>query len=143
LPTRDEARTNKLKELRDESRTLVFYEAPHRLLSSLQSMAEAFGPDRHAVVARELTKMYESVLYSPLSELIAHYETNANEQRGEIVILVAGAEERHVDKAEVVPETVLTQLMEELPLKQAVALASKITGERKNTLYELALAKKA
>lgn len=143
LPTRDESRTNKLKELRDEVRTIVFYEAPHRLLSSLQSMAEAFGADRHAVVARELTKLHESVLYSPLSELIAHYEANESQQRGEIVILVSGAEEHHVERAEVVPETVLAQLMEELPLKQAVSLASKITGERKNTLYDLALAKKS
>jgi 16S rRNA (cytidine1402-2'-O)-methyltransferase len=132
-----------LKELRNEIHTMVFYEAPHRLLSSLQSMVEAFGGDRHAVVARELTKMFESVLTTTLSELVAYYEAHPDEQRGEIVILVSGSEAQHIEKIEVEPEKVLSQLLDELPLKQAVSLASKITGERKNTLYELALLRKA
>lgn len=142
LPARDEARANKLKALLHEPRTMIFYEAPHRVLSSLQTMAQVFGGDRHAVVARELTKMYESILANSLDDLVAYYEANADKQRGEIVVMIAGAEERQVDSREVVPEEVLAVLMEAMPLKQAVTLASKITGERKNILYDLALIKK-
>lgn len=143
LPAKDEARSNKLKELLHETRTMVFYEAPHRLLSSLQSMANVFGDTRQAVVARELTKIYESIISDDLSAIAKHYEDNALEQRGEIVILVAGADKKQAESREVIPEQVLTVLLEELPLKQAVALASKITAERKNILYDLALAKKS
>lgn len=142
LPPRDEARANRLKQLLHESRTMVFYEAPHRLLSSLQTMAEVFGDKRVAVVARELTKIYESILSDSLPALVEYYAAHPNEQRGEIVIMVTGEEEREAETREVVPEDVLALLMEQLPLKQAVTLASKITGERKNVLYDLALIKK-
>ena len=142
LPARDEARANKLTELLHESRTMIFYEAPHRLLSSLQTMAQVFGENRIAAVAREMTKIHESIMTDSLSSIISHYEANATEQRGEIVILVSGVDEKKSESREVVPEQVLSLLLEELPLKQAVTLASKITGERKNVLYDLALEKK-
>lgn len=142
LPAKDEARANKLKALLHETRTMIFYEAPHRLMSSLQTMREVFGGERHAVVARELTKIHESVIAESLNDIVAYYEANVDKQRGEIVIMVAGEEEREANSREVVPETVLSILMEDLPLKQAVSLASRITGERKNILYDLALIKK-
>lgn len=142
LPAKAEARRNRLKALLHETRTIIFYEAPHRLLATLQDMALVYGEDRSAVVAREMTKLYESILTNPLAELVEFYAENENKQKGEIVILVEGIDEEQSESKEVVPEEVLEVLLEELPVKQAVALASKITGERKNVLYDLALEKK-
>lgn len=143
LPAKPEARRNRLRSLLHEARTMVFYEAPHRLFSTLQTMAEIFGNQRKAVVARELTKIHETLLSAPLEALVEHYEKNTSEQRGEIVILVEGIDEEASESKEVIPENVLDILLSELPLKQAVSLASKITGGRKNELYELAIAKKS
>lgn len=142
LPAKAEARRNRLTELLHESRTMIFYEAPHRLYHALQSLQEVFGAERKAVVARELTKMHETILSNELGQLLAYYDSHQNELRGEIVILVAGVDEARSESKEVRPEEVLDVLLEELPLKQAASLASKITGERKNVLYEMALAKK-
>ena len=142
LPAKEEARRQRLTLLRHERRTLIFYEAPHRLLDTLQSMSTVFGSQRKAVVARELTKVHESVLAMDLAALIAWFTSHPDQQRGEIVILVTGAEEEKQHAKEVIPKEALAILLEELPLKQAVALASKITGERKNVLYELALSMK-
>ena len=142
LPAKAEARRNRLKALLHETRTIIFYEAPHRLLATLQDMALVYGEDRSAVVAKEMTKLYESILTNPLAELVEFYAENENKQKGEIVILVEGIDEEQSESKEVVPEEVLEVLLEELPVKQAVVLASKITGERKNVLYDLALEKK-
>lgn len=142
LPVKDEARRQRLQALLHETRTMIFYEAPHRLLPTLMSLQTVFSGERKAVVARELTKIYESVLSLSLDELIAHYNKHHDELRGEIVILVSGSDEEAPASREVVPEEVLDILLEELPLKQAATLASKITGERKNVMYELALSKK-
>lgn len=143
LPAKQEARRNHLSRLLHESRTMIFYEAPHRLMSSLQTMAEVFGNERKAVVARELTKIHETVKADSLLHLITYFSTNTDRLRGEFVILIEGVNEEEMESKEVIPENVLDILLEELPLKQAATLASKITGERKNVLYELALAKKA
>jgi 16S rRNA (cytidine1402-2'-O)-methyltransferase len=142
LPARQEACRTRLSELLYETRTLIFYEAPHRLLDTLQAMVDVLGAARHAVVARELTKIHESVMYSTLEELLEHYSRNPDQQRGEVVILVHGAEKKAGESVLVEPEHVLEVLLAELPLKQAAALAAKITGERKNALYEKALTKK-
>lgn len=142
LPAKTEARRNRLAKLLHEDRTMIFYEAPHRLLATLQTMREVFGSDRQAVVARELTKVYESVKTDDLQELEKYYAEHELEQRGEIVILVEGIDEEESESKEVIPEHVLDILLEELPVKQAAALASKITGERKNVLYDMALEKK-
>jgi 16S rRNA (cytidine1402-2'-O)-methyltransferase len=142
LPAKSEARRNRLSALLHESRTMIFYEAPHRVISSLQTMVEVFGNERKAVVAKELTKIHESVLADNLPGLIKHFESHPNSVRGEFVILIEGVNEEAAESKEVIPENVLDILLEELPLKQAASLASKITGERKNVLYEMALAKK-
>lgn len=141
LPPKSQARKERLKELLHEPRTLIFYEAPHRLLSTLQDIVEVFGEERIGVVARELTKIHETVLKDEVKNLLRYIEANANEQRGEVVILLAGASEA-ADQSTISPIQVLNILMTELPVKQAAALASKITGERKNVLYKLALAQK-
>ncbi len=143
LPAKSEARCNYLARLRHATCTLIFYEAPHRVLATLQDMMQIFGNHRYAVIARELTKIHESVLADTLENLIEHFNQHANQLRGEFVILVAGEDETEAETSEVIPEQVLDILLEELPLKQAAGLASKITGKRKNVLYEMALAKKA
>jgi 16S rRNA (cytidine1402-2'-O)-methyltransferase len=142
LSAKPEARRNQLTRLLHEARTMIFYEAPHRLLSALQTMLQVFGDERKAVVARELTKIHESVLADNLSELVRHFDAHPDQLRGECIILIAGSNEEEAESKEVIPEKVLDILLEELPLKQAAALASKITGERKNVLYEMALVKK-
>jgi 16S rRNA (cytidine1402-2'-O)-methyltransferase len=142
LPPKPEAKRNRLATLLHESRTMIFYEAPHRVLATLQIMAEVFGNERKAVIARELTKIHESVLADSLENLIKHFSKHENTLRGEFVLLLEGVNEEEAESKEVIPEKVLDILLEELPLKQAAQLASKITGERKNVLYELALAKK-
>ncbi len=142
LPAKQEARHQRLLALRYEARTMIFYEAPHRLLDSLQAMAEIFGLIHKAVVAREMTKLYESILTSTIGELIEYYTSRPQEVRGEIVILLQGVDVENSPSKEVIAEEVLDILLQELPVKQAAALASKITGERKNVLYDLALLKK-
>ncbi len=142
LPAKNEARKQQLLALLRESRTMIFYEAPHRLQEMLHTMLEVFGGERKAVVARELTKMYESILSGKLQMLADYYNAHADECRGEVVMLVAGAEAEDNAQVSVYPQEVLSILLQELPLKQAVSLASKITGERRNTLYEAALAQK-
>ena len=137
LPAKAAARAQRLQELSRETRTLVFYEAPHRLLETLQAMRDAFGGEREVVLARELTKLYETIRRDALAALCDWVAADANQQRGECVLLVRG----HVAAAgeDADSERVLRTLLEELPLKQAAALAAKLTGRKKNELYELAL----
>ena len=142
LPARQEACRNRLTELQYETRTLIFYEAPHRLQDALQSMVAVLGADRIAVVARELTKIHESVINSTLGELLATYTAHPDKQRGEIVILVHGAEKKVGESVLVETDHVLDILLSELPVKQAASLAARITGERKNTMYDKALERK-
>lgn len=142
LPPKQEACTKYLKGLLHESRTMVFYEAPHRLLQVLEWMMEVFGAERQACIARELTKKYETVQPGTLEELHDYYKRHDKELCGEIVLLVHGVNEKKSETKEVVPEQVLDLLLEQMPVKQAATLASKITGARKNELYDLALVKK-
>lgn len=142
LPPKNEARKQYLQTLLRENRTIVFYEAPHRLMDTLHSMVEVFGGTRKAVVAREISKVYESIMTEDLQKLADYYDAHQDECRGEIVLLLAGAEAVNDAGVAVHPQDVLAILLQELPLKQAVSLASKITGARRNELYEAALAHK-
>jgi len=137
LPVKSSARQKRLQALVKEERTLIFYEAPHRILDSLDDFIAVFGAERHAVLARELTKTFETILSGSLSELKKILLTDHNQQKGEFVILVQGAET--VDYDETKSQQVLEILLGELPVKQAANLAAKITGDSKNKLYELAL----
>ncbi len=141
LPSKSTGRIKKLESLVEESRTLIFYEAPHRIVACLQDMLQVFGPKRTAVIARELTKTFETIKNDSLENLLAWIQADINQQRGEFVVLVQGKEK---DKTAVDSEAefILNTLMQELPLKQASHLAAKITGVKKNTLYQLALNKK-
>lgn len=142
LPSKEDARCHRLTELVNETRTLIFYESPHRLLFTIENMAQIFGADRQAVIGRELTKKYEMIIANYLAALAAGIRLQPFMQKGEMVILVAGQQQVNIDTRKVLPEKVLSILLEELPLKQAVMLTSKITNERKNILYEMALSKR-
>ena len=137
LPAKTAARTQRLQSLVAETRTLVFYEAPHRLLETLQDMREVCGAERVAVLARELTKLHETIHRAPLDQMCDWVMADANQQRGECVLMLHGALPGDDSAAE--QERVLKILLEDLPLKQAAALAARITGGKKNALYELAL----
>ncbi|WP_024678470.1 16S rRNA (cytidine(1402)-2'-O)-methyltransferase [Pseudomonas syringae] len=142
LPAKAVGRRAKLELVKEEPRTLIYYEAPHRILECLQDMELVFGADRHALLAREITKTFETLKGLPLGELRAFVEADSNQQRGECVVLVAGwtqPEEEDVIGAEA--RRILDLLLEEMPLKRAAALAAEITGVRKNLLYQVALEK--
>jgi len=144
LPAKAAARRGRLELLKEEPRTLIFYEAPHRVLESVQDMASLFGKDRHAVLARELTKTFETLKGAPLGELAEWIAADSNQQRGECVLLVTGWQAPEGEDAisgEVL--RVLDLLLGELPVKRAAALAAEITGVRKNLLYQAALERQA
>lgn len=134
------ARRQFFRDLATEQATLIFYESSHRILSSLNDMAAIFGSQRLAVLARELTKLHETFLAVELGELVAMVGRDSNQQKGEIVVLVAGAEE-HADEISAEAVRLLQILRDSVPLKQAVALAAQISGEKRNRLYEYALKK--
>ena len=142
LPAKASGRRARLEQVREEPRTLIFYEAPHRILECLQNMEAVFGGDRPALLARELTKTFETLKGLPLVELRQFVESDSNQQRGECVVLVAGWTAPQSDEA-ISSETmrILDLLLKEMPLKRAAALAAEITGERKNVLYQVALEK--
>jgi len=140
LPAKATARRARLEQVKEEPRTLIFYEAPHRILECLEDLELVFGGERPALLARELTKTFETLKGLPLAELRAWVAADSNQQRGECVVLVAGWQAPVGDEA-VSAEAlrVLDLLLEELPLKRAAALAAEITGVRKNLLYQVAL----
>lgn len=140
LPAKAAGRRARLEQVKEEPRTLIFYEAPHRILECLQDMQSVFGDQRLALLARELTKTFETLKGMPLAELAAWVAADSNQQRGECVVLVAGWQAPEGDEA-VSAEAmrVLNLLLAEMPLKRAAALAAEITGVRKNLLYQVAL----
>ena len=140
LPAKSAARCERLQALRRETRTLLFYEAPHRLLATLGDMAEIFSQQREAVLTRELTKVYETVRKDSLERLRHWVEEDPNQQKGECAIVVQGAEavSDQVD-ADTDKRRILEILLEEMPLKQAVGVAVKISGEKRNRLYQWAV----
>ena len=140
LPNKSGARRTALQALVENPYTLVFYEAPHRILECTEDLHAVFGDEREIVFAREITKLFESIHRCNLGEAMAWLNSDPNNQRGEFVLLVSGAVAREGLDADT--ERTLALLLEELPLKQAVQLAVKITGGNKNELYQRALALK-
>lgn len=137
LNAKQSARLKQLQQLDGEARTLIFYEAPHRLLACLQDMETVFGADRQVVMARELTKTFETIKRAAVAELAVWVAADANQQKGECVLLVHGAA-KSLDSDQQGLQ-VFDILVQELPLKQAAALAAKITGVKKNRLYQYGL----
>lgn len=136
LPAKVGARRKQLEFLVKEQRTLVFYESPHRIVDSLLDMKDIFGADRRAVVARELTKTFETIKDESLVNLCEWVQADTNQQRGEFVVMVAGCHQKvEVELSE--ESARITQILaEELPPKQAAGLAAKITGVKKRDLYQ-------
>ncbi len=141
LPAREIARARRLGELSAETATLVFYEAPHRLLDTLQAMVAALGAEREAMLAREITKTFETLRRAPLAELLDFVRADANQRRGEVVLVVAG---RRGQEGELGADVaaLLVRLAEELPAKRAAAVVADLTGLRKRSLYDYLLAAK-
>jgi 16S rRNA (cytidine1402-2'-O)-methyltransferase len=140
LPVRAGARRSALATLRELACALVFYEAPHRVTECVADLAATLGGEREIVIARELTKLFETIHRCPLGAAPAWLEADPNRQRGEFVLIVSGAQAEKQEGLPADAERVLRLLLAELPLKQAAALAASITGARKNELYERALA---
>ena len=142
LPSKRSARRSRLEVLRDETRSLVFFESSHRIVDCLADCRDILGSQRQAVLARELTKQFETIHGDTLERLASWVINDASQQKGEIVVLVGGRPE--TESHEVTPEAqrVLLVLLEELPLKKAAKLAARITGINKRALYEWALLRK-
>ncbi|MDF7667414.1 16S rRNA (cytidine(1402)-2'-O)-methyltransferase [Orbaceae bacterium ESL0727] len=138
LPAKSKARQESLQQLSHESRTLIFYESTHRLLDTLMDMQTILGADRQMVLAKELTKTWETFVAQPIAEVIAWLNEDTNRQKGEFVLLVEGAA---VDETAINPDAIRTlQLLQtELPLKKAAAITAEIYGLKKNQLYQLGL----
>jgi len=144
LPARAGARRRRLVDLAAETRTLVFYEAPHRVVATVADLAAAFGGEREAVLARELTKRFETVHGGSLAALPAWLAERPERLRGEFVIVVAGAAPRAAsDRLDDADQHVLAVLADALPAREAAALAARITGQARNRLYRALLERRA
>ncbi len=141
LPPREIARRARLQQLENVSETLIFYEAPHRLLESVGDMVAVFGSQRQAVLGREITKAFETVRYGSLGQLQLFIDGDRNQQRGECVLVVSGAEsvERELDED---TASLLRLLAQELPARKAAAIVAKHRGLKKNALYQYLLDQK-
>jgi len=138
LPSNARARRASLSAVSSLPYTLVFFEAPHRLLRTLEDMAQTLGPDRVIVIAREITKVFESFQRCKLAQARAWLAEDVNRARGEFVLIVEGAAQAR-EQSVAQAECTLEILLRELPLRQAVHLAAAITGAKKNALYDRAL----
>lgn len=140
LPAKQQARQARLRSLVDEPRTLLFYESSHRISALIEDLGEIFGGERQAVVARELTKLYEQVVDGSLAELSDWLAERDEHHKGEFVVLVAGAEPAAEEGLTAADRQLVALLAEELPPKKAAAIAAKITSKRKKLFYECLIA---
>ena len=138
LPSKQGARKQTLEKLANETRTMIFYESPRRLHSTLENMQSIFGADRPACLARELTKLHETIMTKPLAELQDWVASDSNQQRGECVVLVEGNRQQQ-DASEADVERVLSLLLTDLPVKRAAAITASLLSVSKNKAYEQAL----
>ena len=136
-PARAEARRKRMSALAGAAHTLVFYEAPHRIKAFLADAATIFGAGREACIARELTKKFETIRHGTLGGLIDWMESDPDQGKGEFVVVIAGAREEHTDIAELT--ALLKVLLKSLSLKQAVQIATEMTGAGRNEIYDLAV----
>jgi 16S rRNA (cytidine1402-2'-O)-methyltransferase len=137
LPAKSEARKTRLKELKIESRTLVFYEAPHRIVESVKIMQEILGDNRRVTIARELTKKFEQIVRESLSVINEKLESEEIKHKGEFVVIVEGAKEMSVSDEEVLRINQI--LAEKMTPKDAAGLTAKITDKKKNEVYQLVI----
>jgi 16S rRNA (cytidine1402-2'-O)-methyltransferase len=137
-PPKAAARLKKFEALAGSPQTLIFYESPHRILDTLKDMIATFGPCREAVLAREITKTFETFLTGTLTEILQQVDADSNQQKGEMVVIVKGNSDA-LNASDAEQLRILKILLDDLPVKQAAVLAAKITGGQKNALYQLAL----
>lgn len=138
LPSRQSQRLSQLEKLKDETQTLIFYEAPHRILESVKDMAQIFGANRPVGFAREITKTFETIKKMTLAELVQFIEADHNQQKGEIVLVIGGAtEEKDLEQEKL--DQLLTRLLQDLSVKAASQLAADLTGIKKKVAYQRAL----
>lgn len=134
-PEKPVARRKRLQALAGESRTLIFYEAPHRITAFLDDAIAVFSGAREASIARELTKKFETIRRGELADLKAWIEQEPDQRRGEFVVVIAGNKKKGASNL----EAMLTVLLKSLPLKQSAQLAAELSGGNKNEIYKLAL----
>ena len=141
LPAKPQQRRKRLEAVLEETRTLVFYESPHRILHTLTDIAEIFGEQRELVLARELTKQFETFLHGSAAELNQQLLADTNQQRGEMVLIISGFQAAAIDNDEPLPaaQKALAILCEDLPLKKAAAAVARLYDQRKNALYQWGL----
>ncbi|MHA5057987.1 16S rRNA (cytidine(1402)-2'-O)-methyltransferase [Acinetobacter schindleri] len=138
LPSKQSQRLLNLEKLKDETQTMIFYEAPHRILECVKDMANVFGADRPVGFAREITKTFETIRKMTLGELIEFIAKVANQQKGEIVLVVGGATvEKDMDQEKL--DKLLLRLLQDLSVKAASQLAADLTGIKKKVAYQRAL----
>lgn len=138
LPAKATQRMKQLEQLKDETQTLIFYEAPHRIVDCLQDMVNVFGAERLAGFAREISKTFETIKQMPLGELLTFVQHDPNQQKGEIVVIIDGAEPRP-DVADDELDKLLQRLLQDISVKVASQLASDILGVKKKIAYQRAL----
>ncbi|MGB1327962.1 MAG: 16S rRNA (cytidine(1402)-2'-O)-methyltransferase [Porticoccaceae bacterium] len=138
LPAKTAQRKTALDKYKTATETLVFYEAPHRILETVVDMIEVFGKHRQGFLAREISKAFETFLQGSLEQLQQQIAVDSNQQRGEIVLVIAGAEEKTASTS-VSSEKVLKLLLKELPASKAASLTAKICGADKKAMYQVAL----
>ncbi|HEX3844926.1 MAG TPA: 16S rRNA (cytidine(1402)-2'-O)-methyltransferase [Steroidobacteraceae bacterium] len=137
LPARERERRAHLMQLADESRTLVFFEAPHRIIATLADLAVELGNDRRAVVARELTKAHETIYRGTLAELAQRASKEDNFTRGEITLVVAGADRAATGVDTALLRRAVDLLAKELSPSRAAAIAAQLTGATRAQAYAL------
>jgi 16S rRNA (cytidine1402-2'-O)-methyltransferase len=140
LPAKASGRRERLAALNQDERTLIFYEAPHRVAETLADIAMILGAERKVTVARELTKQFETFYYGSAQELALRATQDADMNRGEIVIVVAGSPAQNRQASVLNADRVLRTLLEELSAAQAAKLTAKLTGEKRSELYDRAIA---
>jgi 16S rRNA (cytidine1402-2'-O)-methyltransferase len=138
LPAKAKQRETALQQLLTVSATMVFYEAPHRILDCVEALAAVFQPQRQVVFARELTKLFEEIHRCPLADALAWVKADPHREKGEYVVLLEGAESGG-DAEAAEAERILNILLAECSVKQAANLTAQITGRKKNALYDRAL----
>lgn len=135
LPAKSSQRMIRLKALSAELRTVVCYESPHRITDTLADMRQVLGDERVVVIAREITKTFETVKSAPLAELVQWLAADSNQRKGEMVLLISGYQPKQLELG-AESKRVLTLLAKEMPPNQAASLAAKITGVKKKQLYQ-------
>lgn len=136
-PAKHGARLHFLEQFSEQRQTMIFYVSCHKIIETLKDMQTVFGGDRRVGFAREITKTFETIKRMELSALIDWVESDDNQRKGEIVLVVEGDVAAVTDKTQV--DHYLSILLAELPVKQAVSLVVKLTGEHKNDIYKRAL----